>query len=165
MIDQALVLDPCCGSRMMWFDKQDSRVIFTDIRHEEHTLCDGRSLEIKPDRQIDFRRLPYSAETFNLVAFDPPHLKSAGESGWIGKKYGILSPDWQEDLRQGFAECFRVLRVGGTLIFKWNQIQIKTSDILKLTPEKPLFGHASGLRSNTHWIVFTKGARHGTQTQ
>ena len=24
------VLDPCCGSRMMWFDKQDQRVLFGD---------------------------------------------------------------------------------------------------------------------------------------
>ena len=26
------VLDPCCGSRMMWFDKQDQRVLFGDQR-------------------------------------------------------------------------------------------------------------------------------------
>jgi hypothetical protein len=156
MNNKALILDPCCGSKMMWFDKKDERAIFGDIRSESHTLCDGRNLEIKPDDLIDFRKLPYSAETFNLIAFDPPHLKTAGETSWIGKKYGILGADWQEDLQQGFAECFRVLRTGGTLIFKWNQIQIKTTDILKLTPEKPLFGHASGLRSNTHWIVFTK---------
>lgn len=155
-MSNALVFDACCGSRMTWFDKQDSRAIFADIRTESHVLCDNRALDIKPDKQIDFRKLPYSAETFNLVAFDPPHLKTAGESSWIAKKYGILSDDWQEDLRQGFAECFRVLRVGGTLIFKWNEIQIKTTEILKLTPAKPLFGHASGKRSNTHWIVFTK---------
>lgn len=157
-MSDALVFDACCGSRMMWFDKHDHRAIFADIRTESHVLCDNRALDIKPDQQIDFRKLPYSAETFNLVAFDPPHLKTAGESSWIAKKYGILSDDWQEDLRQGFAECFRVLRIGGTLIFKWNEIQIKTTDILKLTPIKPLFGHASGKRSNTHWIVFTKEA-------
>ena len=28
------VLDPCCGSRMMWFDKQDQRVLFGDQRTE-----------------------------------------------------------------------------------------------------------------------------------
>lgn len=156
MITPALILDPCCGSKMMWFDKNDNRAIFGDIREESHILCDQRTLEIKPDQLLDFRNLPYSAETFNLIAFDPPHLKEAGESGWIGKKYGILTKDWKTDLQAGFSECFRCLKVGGTLIFKWNQIQIKTSDILKLTPEKPLFGHASGLRSNTHWIVFTK---------
>lgn len=33
---------------------------------------------------------------------------------------------------------------------------IKVSEILKLTPEKPVFGHISGKRSNTHWICFMK---------
>ena len=33
---------------------------------------------------------------------------------------------------------------------------IKVSEILKLTPEKPIFGHISGKRSNTHWICFMK---------
>ena len=141
---------------MMWFDKQDTRVLFGDIRSEEHTLCDGRALEIKPDQLIDFRNLPYATETFNLIAFDPPHLKNCGVGAWIGKKYGILSPDWKDDLAKGFAECFRVLKTGGTLVFKWNETQIKTSEILALTPVKPLFGHISGKRSNTHWICFSK---------
>ena len=38
------VLDPCCGSRMMWFDKQDQRVLFGDQRTESHVLSDGRAL-------------------------------------------------------------------------------------------------------------------------
>ena len=42
------VLDPCCGSRMMWVDKQDQRVLFGDQRTESHILSDGRALEIKP---------------------------------------------------------------------------------------------------------------------
>jgi len=40
----ATILDMCCGSRMFWFDKNDDRAIFSDIRKEEHTLCDGRRL-------------------------------------------------------------------------------------------------------------------------
>ncbi len=42
----ATILDMCCGSRMFWFDKNDDRAIFSDIRKEEHTLCDGRRLII-----------------------------------------------------------------------------------------------------------------------
>lgn len=152
----ALVLDPCSGSRMFWFDKKDPRVLFGDIRNESHILCDGRSLEIKPDQLIDFRNLPYEDETFNLIAFDPPHLNKMGAGAWMGKKYGILGADWQEDLKQGFAECFRVLKTGGTLVFKWNETQIPTKDVLACTPVKPLFGHISGKRSNTHWICFMK---------
>lgn len=39
---------------------------------------------------------------------------------------------------------------------KWCEVDIKVSEILKLTPEKPVFGHISGKRSNTHWICFMK---------
>lgn len=31
------ILDVCCGSRMFWFNKQDSRAVFTaDIAPKEH---------------------------------------------------------------------------------------------------------------------------------
>ena len=58
------VLDPCCGSRMMWFDKQDQRVLFGDQRTESHVLSDGRALEIKPDVKLDFTNLPFAATSF-----------------------------------------------------------------------------------------------------
>jgi hypothetical protein len=45
---------------------------------------------------------------------------------------------------------------GGFLIFKWNETDIKVSEILKLTSEKPIFGNISGKRSNTHCICFMK---------
>ncbi|MCP5705795.1 SAM-dependent methyltransferase, partial [Klebsiella pneumoniae] len=48
------ILDMCCGSRMFWFDKQDPRAVFADIRSEQHTLCDGRRLVISPDLVADF---------------------------------------------------------------------------------------------------------------
>lgn len=154
----ALVLDPCCGSKMFWFDRKDPRVTFGDIRSESHTLCDGRSLEIAPDQVMDFRALPFENESFYFVSFDPPHLRHAGQESWLRKKYGVLSDDWREDLRQGFSECFRVLKPYGTLIFKWNETQIKTSEILALTDQKPLLGHGSGARAKTHWVSFLKDA-------
>lgn len=42
-------LDACCSSRMFWFDKENPLTLFADIRDEEYTLCDGRSLKIHPD--------------------------------------------------------------------------------------------------------------------
>lgn len=150
------ILDPCCGSRMFWFDKKNPNVLFGDIRSESHILCDGRKLEINPDQLLDFRSLPFDTGSFKLVCFDPPHLVTAGEKGWQKKKYGKLQKTWQEDLKLGFSECFRVLETSGILIFKWNETQIKTSEILKLTDEEPLFGHISGKRSNTHWLCFMK---------
>ena len=140
----------------MWFDKDDQRVIFGDIRDENHVLCDGRALNVNPNAIMDFRSLPFADGSFKVVAFDPPHLIVAGRDSWLRAKYGILTSDWREDLRKGFLECFRVLEDCGLLIFKWNETQIKVAEILALTEQKPLFGHISGKRANTHWITFMK---------
>jgi len=150
------ILDCCCGSKMFWFDKTNPEVLFADIRKEDHVLCDGRKLIINPDIQMDFRKMPFDNNSFKIVVFDPPHLVSLGENSWMAKKYGILNKTWEEDIRQGFSECFRVLEDYGILIFKWNETQIPVKEILKLTEYKPLIGHLSGKRSNTHWIVFLK---------
>lgn len=40
------ILDICCGSQMFWFNKQDTRAVFADIRAEEHALCYGHRLVI-----------------------------------------------------------------------------------------------------------------------
>lgn len=151
------VLDPCCGSRMFWFDKQDDRALFGDIRAESMTLCDGRVLQIDPDLMMDFRQLPFSDGQFALVVFDPPHLVNVGSSSWTARKYGALATDtWRDDLRAGFTECFRVLKPEGVLIFKWSEVQIRLSEILALTDQKPLFGHRSGKQAKTHWVTFMK---------
>lgn len=152
------ILDPCCGSKMFWFDKNHPDVLFGDLRAEEHTLCDGRSLSISPDMRLDFTDMPFGAGAFRLVVFDPPHLVYCGKNSWLAKKYGVLRKTWQEDLRAGFAECFRVLETGGILIFKWNECQIPLKEVLDLTPERPLFGHPVSKRANTHWVCFMKGS-------
>ncbi|MGS0941088.1 SAM-dependent methyltransferase [Pseudomonas luteola] len=141
---------------MFWFDEKNQGVLFGDIRSEQHTLCDGRALNITPELKMDFRSMPLANESFRLVVFDPPHLRKAGLHSWLRAKYGILGDDWREDLRKGFAECFRVLQDEGILIFKWNETQIKVKEILALTEQEPLFGHKSGKRVDTHWICFMK---------
>lgn len=149
------VLDPCCGGRMMWFNKNDSRALFCDERSESHTLCDGRVFKVAPDREVDFKSLPFNDNSFSLICFDPPHLIRAGEKSWLLKKYGRLGKDsWQGDLAAGFSECWRVLKAPGTLVFKWNETQIKLNDVLNCFPQKPLFGHTSG--RSTHWMTFFK---------
>lgn len=149
-----LILDACCGSRMFWFDKQNPNALFMDNRDFEDTLCDGRTLQVHPDIVADFRNMPFDDESFSLVVFDPPHLLKIGDDAWMAKKYGKLHSTWKDDIRQGFSECFRVLKSNGVLIFKWNEEQIKTRDIIKLSSVSPLFGNR---RSKTHWIVFMKG--------
>lgn len=159
------VLDPCCGSRMMWFDKADPRAVFGDRRSETITVTDRthhadgtRTLQIEPDTLMDFRALPFPDGTFRLIAFDPPHLVRAGPRSWLAAKYGKLGADWRDDLRQGFAECFRVLQAEGVLVFKWNETQVPVHDVLALTPHKPLFGQVSGRSGMTHWLTFMKPA-------
>ena len=145
---------------MFYFDKNDDRVLFQDIRDIETTLCDGRHFEVHPDVQADFTDMPYPDGIFSMVVFDPPHLKYSGDTkelkGWQMIKYGHLGKGWRDILTKGFVECFRVLKPGGFLIFKWNETDIKVSELLKLTQEKPIFGHISGKRANTHWICFMK---------
>lgn len=60
------VLDACCGSRMFYFDKADPEVLFADNREFEATLCDGRTLLVKPDIHMDFRNMPYPDNTFKV---------------------------------------------------------------------------------------------------
>lgn len=128
-------------------------MIYADNRELETTLCDGRTLLIKPDVKMDFREMPYHDNTFKVVVFDPPHLIHAGVGSWLASKYGILPPDWPAYLKQGFDECMRVLEPYGLLIFKWNEDQIKLSEILKVFSQKPLLGDQRG---KTRWIVFIK---------
>lgn len=156
MGDKKLILDACCGSRMFWFDKENPIVTFADKRNENHILCDGRKLDINPDIEIDFRDIPFDDNSYKLVVFDPPHLNQLGKNSWMAKKYGVLDASWEDDIAKGFSECMRVLEPNGILIFKWNETQIKVSEILKLITEKPLFGHKSGKLSKTHWLCFMK---------
>lgn len=152
------VLDACCGSRMFWFERADNRALFVDKRREDcvsDTREGRRHITIDPDVLADFKALPFADATFALVVFDPPHT-FAGPNGWTAKKYGALKAGWQEEIRAGFAECFRVLCPLGTMIFKWNEHHIPVSTVLSLTQEKPLFGQRCGATARTHWIVFQK---------
>ncbi|MEH6464721.1 MAG: class I SAM-dependent methyltransferase [Shewanella psychromarinicola] len=158
------ILDPCSASRMMWLDKKNTNVIFGDIRNEIITVTDRsngkqdgtRTIHIEPDTLMDFRSLPFASNSFKLVSFDPPHLVRAGPKSWLAAKYGKLSGNWRDDLTKGFNECLRVLEPNGVLVFKWNETQVKVREVLDLAPIEPLFGHVSGRKGLTHWLVFMK---------
>ena len=165
------ILDACCGGKMFWFDKDNPHVLFQDIRCTDMILCDGRKFSVKPDVIADFTSMPYPDNSFRMVVFDPPHLKYTGRkkevSSWQMKKYGWLpAHGWEDIIRKGFAECFRVLVPGGFLILKWNETDIRVSMIMELTPHhmRPLFGHLSGKLSKTHWICFMKESDEAGET-
>lgn len=149
------ILDACCGGKMFWYDKDNENTMFMDIREvDDMTLCDGRTFRVIPNIVADFRNMPFESNKFRLVIFDPPHLKQVGKDSYMALKYGKLDADgWQDDLRLGFAECWRVLKPGGTLIFKWSESQIPKSEVAKLYPAEPVIGNR---RDKTHWIVFYK---------
>lgn len=159
-LENKTILDACCGGRMFWFDKKHPATLFVDRRimppKKVGTGKDERIRSCLPDVQMDFRNLDLPSEHFSLVVFDPPHL-FLGENSYMAQSYGFLDKQtWREDLRKGFAECFRVLKTGGILIFKWNETDVLTSEILELTEQQPLFGHKSGKAQKTHWVTFMK---------
>lgn len=162
------VLDPCCGSKMMWFDRNNPDVEFCDVREVDNELIwtskdgtDKRYLTVAPDTVCDVRQLPFADNTFYHIVFDPPHLQKIGDSAWLCKKYGKLGEDWQSFIHDSFVELMRVLKPNGTLIFKWSEIDIKVKQLLSVIPYKPLYGHRSGKHMTTHWMAFIKDAEPG----
>ena len=152
------VLDPCSGSRKFYFNKSAPFVIYGDIRDESYVQCDGRTLNVHPDQQMDVTDLPFADESFALVVFDPPHLKYAGKNSYMAQSYGVLPEDPLSFLKKGFDECWRVLKPEGTLIFKWNTNQISLPIVLRTLGRPPLFGNRKpgGKKGETYWMVFFK---------
>jgi SAM-dependent methyltransferase len=150
---------------MFWFDRKNPRCVYVDKRSERHLAADcsvkngEREIIVAPDTRADFTSLPFHDEAFAHVVFDPPHIQRNGDSSWLLKKYGVLRGEWREMIRKGFAECFRVLRTEGVLVFKWNEIEVPLREILELTPERPLYGHRTGKQAKTHWVAFMKQDR------
>jgi hypothetical protein len=157
------ILDCTCASRSIWFNKNQKNTIFTDIR----TLPAGSdkyrpNFSVCPDHLMDYRDMDYSDESFNLVVWDPPHMKNLSKKSWISKRYGSLNAEtWQHDIRKGFEECMRVLKQRGVLILKWScptgdNRSISLKEMLAVLPAEPLFGHTTGTKATTYWMCFMK---------
>lgn len=147
------ILDACCGSKLFWFDKENDYTTYMDIREGKFEIHD-KKVNVKPDVVADFRNMPFEDNNYDLIVFDPPHLKWAGKNSIMRAQYGQLDKEkWPVDIKRGMDECMRVLKPSGTLIFKWNETQIPLKDVLKAIPYKPLFGNK---RSKTHWLTFMK---------
>lgn len=156
-----LVLDATCGSRMMWFDKNNPLALYLDKRQVDPTTVglgrNARTFSVDPDVIADFRHLPFEDESFFLTVFDPPHLVRAGAKSYMAAKYGKLDKEtWPQDLKAGFEECWRVTKPNGTIIFKWNEYQVPVHEVLKAIGRQPLFGHISNRSGHTIWMCFIK---------
>ena len=155
-----LILDACCGGRMFWYDKENKSALFMDKRKVEKGAFKNNwnpNWCVNPDVIADFRNMPFKDNSFKIVVFDPPHLYNGSMKSVINKKYGLLNKEtWKEDIVNGFKECYRVLDDYGTLIFKWNDANIKHSEVIKLFPVSPLFGDFSGKTGKTIWCTYIK---------
>lgn len=160
---QKLILDATCGSRMIWFNKNNDLAVYMDERElqDEKIWTSGnglatRKVTIKPDVVASFTDIPFEDETFWHVVFDPPHLTHVSDTAWMYKKYGRLPKEWKQTLHDGFSECMRVLKKNGTLIFKWSECEIPTNEVIDAIGMEPLYGCRSGKQSKTHWMAFIK---------
>ena len=156
-MDEKFILDVCCGGRMMWFDKNNKDTLYCDIRecekgHIEH--CPN--WECKPDVICDYKDLPFDDKSFKLIVWDIPHIiKDSG--GIINKKDGSLGDNLKEDTKKAFDSIWSKLDIHGTLIFKYSDLNIKITDMLKLFSVKALFGTRTKKSVNsTYWICFFK---------
>lgn len=150
------ILDACCGGRHWWWDKAHPLAIYMDARVAEKGCVDVRpNFEVQPDVVGDFRAMPFEDDSFHLVLFDPPHnVRDNADNGYIGLKYGALPADTeQEDLRRGFAECWRVLGPGGTLVFKWAGALERVKPHF---PDTPIVGTRTPRGGQTRWFIFYK---------
>lgn len=140
---------------MFWFDKENEHTTYMDIRKEKFEIH-KKKVNVNPDMIGDFRDMPFEDNVYDLIVFDPPHLKWAGPNSIMKAQYGQLDIlKWKSDISAGFDECMRVLKPSGTLIFKWSDVQIPVKEVLANINYKPLFGDQRG---KTRWIVFVKGA-------
>jgi len=152
------ILDACCGGRMFWWNKHHLNCIYIDNRIREKGHCPHRpNHSIKPDMVMDFRKLDFPDKSFKLVVFDPPQMIGKPDSCDMIMQFGcLIAETWQDNLKRGFKECWRVLEDYGILIFKWNESSIKKKDVLKLFDVEPLFGHPIQSKIPTHWFCFMK---------
>lgn len=155
---EKFILDACCGGKMFWYNKHHPNTLYIDNNpRSKGSIAERPNWECQPDMIMDFTKLEFEDKKFKLVVWDPPHLKSLGETSIMRTKYGCLNAEtWQYDLSKGFSECWRVLEDYGVLIFKWNEEEIELKDVLKLFKQEPLFGHITGSKSKTIWLCFMK---------
>jgi hypothetical protein len=152
-----VILDACCGGRCFWFDKRHPHALYLDIRQVKPGHIETMpSWCVEPDVIGDYRALPFGDKTFRMVVWDVPHMLRKS-SGILSKKYGSLGDSFREDLRRGFDQCWRVLKVFGVLAFKFADLEIPISEILGLFPVRPLVGTTTRKNvTNTFWFLFMK---------
>ena len=122
---------------------------------------------MKPDIVADSRALPFAAESFDIILFDPPF--SFHKSTSLGNQeyrrfyitYGLNLYESRAELgdyiQETFREVERVLRPDGYCLLKWSESRIKLDYPLSL--KGGLNEHKRWQRPSKHW-----GTKTGTAT-
>ncbi len=112
----ALILDCTANKRRMWKGIECSpSPVFMDIDET-----------VKPDVVGDFCNMPFEAESFDLIVFDPPHLPVASASPaslpQMGVSYGLDQAPNSDNISSYFTpflkEAKRILRPDGLIFAK-----------------------------------------------
>ncbi len=170
-------LDASAGLRMMHTNKDNPLFVYLDQRGDTELAKDKADYEVQRGRRGtkkwkpkistvkgDFRKLDFPDEYFQFIVWDPPHLKWLGAQSLFRKRFGALDAEtWPDDIKRGAAELWRVLKVGGVLVFKWNDSQISHKKVIALFPAKPIIQNITGggkkghgKFSETTWHCFLK---------
>lgn len=132
----------CTNCEKVLTDNDEILVLELDFLSLENIFCSNECL-IRTQYDVE--------ENYEWVC----HLMQRGDKSWLKIKYGLLpKDDWQSYISYGFAECMRVLKPTGTLLFKWSSDQISFRDVFKAIGQKPILGDRRG---RTRWSVFIKG--------
>ncbi|WP_238788793.1 SAM-dependent methyltransferase [Streptococcus mutans] len=67
-MNEVKILDACCGSRMFWFDKNETHTTFMDIRQETFKIH-GKKVNVVPDVIGDFRNMPFEDNSFLSIVW------------------------------------------------------------------------------------------------
>jgi len=101
--DARNALDVTYGSGAFWDGSAHVKVTAHDL--------DPR--RVPPDGLMNFLRLTYANDSFDVVIFDPPHLADTGDASIMGERFGTYqNQQLGEHIAQGTLEAWRVARLG-----------------------------------------------------
>lgn len=152
------ILDATAGHRAVWFEKEYADATYIDVREGLHP---GNEL-------MDCRKTAFPDGHFDLVIFDPPHMR-CGPASFMGARYGSWRTSEIRELVAGaFVEFHRILREDGLVAFKWSDHDTPLDRILApVTGFDRLVGVQTAVRtqhsSQTYWVLMRRTNGHGPQ--
>jgi hypothetical protein len=126
------VLDPTYGDGKWW-------TLWTPEKFTTHDL------DPEKGDGVDYRHLPHPDRAFDAIAFDPPYVTIGGRTSSsipeFHARYGMADAPQRARSRfeyntLGFAECVRVFKRGGTIVYK-------CQDYIESGKFQPV----------THWVI------------